>query len=112
MNMVELENDLKDIFQKNIKFVLNEKVLKEGRLILFSFKEFYLHFKLQTENNSYKNFEIPCPFSYTVKNNCLEFDYKNSTFTKNDKDIEFLVKLVKKNKTSKYYNNTLIINFS
>lgn len=111
MNIVKLEDSLKSIFQKDIQFKLNEKVLKEGKLILFSFKEFYLHFKLRV-NNSYKNFEIPCPFEYTLETNRFVFDYTNKTFTKNNKNLEFLIKVLKKNKTSKYYNNHLIINFS
>ena len=111
MNIFELENDLKSIFQKDIQFKLNEKVLKEGKLILFSFKEFYLHFKLKV-NNSYKNFEVPCPFTYKTESNRLVFDYTNKTFVKNNKSLDFLIKVLKKNKTSKYYNNYLIINFS
>jgi len=111
MNIVELEDSLKKIFQKDITFNLNGKTLKEGKLILFSFKEFYLHFKLKV-NDSYKNFEIPCPFEYSIESSRFVFDYTNKTFSKNNKNLDFLIKVLKKNKTSKYYNNYLIINFS
>lgn len=111
MSIVELEEDLKNIFQKDIQFKLNNKILKEGKLILFSFKEFYLHFKLKV-NNSYKNFELPCPFNYKIESGKFIFDYTNKTFAKNNKNIDFLIKVLKKSKTSKYYNNYLIISFS
>lgn len=112
-NILEtVEREFKNLFQKDLQFKLNNKVLKEGKLILFSFKEFYLHFKLLVKPNNYKQFEIPYPFSYKVEPSQIVFDYTNNSFRKNNKEIDFLLKLLKKNKHSKFYDNTLIISYS
>jgi len=109
MSILQLEKDISSIFQKNLKFKINNKVLKEGKLILFSFKEFYLHFKLCLSSNNYKHIEIPYPFDYRIEEKKIYFDYTNRTLIKNNKELDTLIKLVKRHKFSKFYDNTLII---
>jgi len=111
-NILRLEKDITSIFQKNLKFKVNNKILKEGRLILFSFKEFYLHFKLHVSGNIYKYIEIPYPYNYKIENTNIMFDYTNKTLSKNNNDIDVLIKLLKRHKHSKFYDNTLIIEVS
>ena len=106
-----IEHEFKNLFQKDLQFKLNNKVLKEGKLILFSFKEFYLHFKLLVKTNTYKQFEIPYPFAYKIEPTRVILDYTNGTFRKNNKEIDFLANLLKKNKHLKFYDNTLIISY-
>lgn len=108
-NILKLEKDMSSIFQKHLKFKINNKILKEGKLILFSFKEFYLHFKLHISNNSFKYVEIPYPFNYRIEHNSIYFDYTNKSFSKNNSEVDFLIKLLKRHKHSKFYDNTLII---
>jgi hypothetical protein len=109
MSILRLEKDITSIFQKNLKFRINNKVLKEGKLILFSFKEFYLHFKLCIGTNTFKYLEVPYPFNYQIENDKIVFDYTNRSLTKNNLEIETLIKLLKKQKLSKFYDNKLII---
>jgi hypothetical protein len=111
MSILNLEKDVSSIFQKNLKFRINNKTLREGKLILFSFKEFYLHFKLCVGHNTYKYIEIPYPYTYRFEENKLFFDYTNSTLTKKNKELETIIKLLKRQKFSKFYDNTLIIEF-
>lgn len=111
MSILNLEKDVSSIFQKNLKFRINNKTLREGKLILFSFKEFYLHFKLCVGHNIYKYIEIPYPYTYRFEENKLLFDYTNGTLTKKDKELETIIKLLKRQKFSKFYDNTLIIEF-
>lgn len=108
-NILKLEKDMSLIFQKKLRFKINNKILKEGKLILFSFKEFYLHFKLHIANNNYKYIEIPYPFNYRMEQNTIYFDYTNQSLSRNNSEIELLIKLLKRHKHSKFYDNTLII---
>jgi len=111
-NILKLEKDMASIFQKDLKFKINNKILKEGKLILFSFKEFYLHFKLHVTGNTYKYIELPYPYYYKITPSSIMFDYTNNSLSKNNTDIDVLIKLLKRAKHSKFYDNTLIIEIS
>lgn len=111
-NILRLEKDMASIFQKNLRFKINNKILKEGKLILFSFKEFYLHFKLHVTGNTYKYIELPYPYNYKINSSCILFDYTNTSLSKNNSDVDVLIKLLKRTKHSKFYDNTLIIEIS
>lgn len=99
-------------FQKNISITLDNKVLRTGRLLLFSIKDFYLHFTLLT-NDVQKNFELPYPFDTYMENltsNVLILDYRLSRFTKNLPTISTLSKtLYHKSKCMKFFDNVVKI---
>lgn len=99
-------------FQKEISITLDNKVLRQGKLLLFSIKDFYLHFTLYSKKLT-KNFELPYPFSaYTDsgESNILVLDYKVKSFTRDLNDIYDKTKLVVgKNKHMKYYDSVVRI---
>jgi hypothetical protein len=114
MLLHDLQESLRGILQKDIKFILNKKILREGKLILFNVKDFYIHFLLETQKKPFtKNYEIPVPFDIIQAQGSLTFDYSTQHIIKNNKQISLLIdSAVKKtNKTSKFYNNILTIEF-
>ena len=94
-------------FQKNISIILDNKTLRQGRLLLFSIKDFYLHFTLHC-NSFTKTFELPYPFkTYTdpISSNVLVLDYKMCSFTQDLNNIMEKAKpLCDKDKHMKFYN--------
>lgn len=105
--MITEENFL-PFFQKEISIVLDNKTLRQGKLLLLSIKDFYLHFTL-LHNNVKKNFELPYPFRAYVDDsdkNILILDYKIKSFTRNLSEIDEKARLVKsKDKHMKYYDS-------
>lgn len=99
-------------FQKDISIMLDNKILRQGRLLLFSIKDFYLHFTLLAGSTT-KNFELPYPFNaYEDKdsNNILILDYKIKSFTRDLTDIYDKTKTVAgKYKHMKYFDNVVRI---
>jgi hypothetical protein len=97
-------------FQKEISIVLDNKVLRQGKLLLFSIKDFYLHFTLLLNNNT-KVFELPYPFfTYmeSVTSKTLVLDYSLKSFTRELSDIsEKANSLCKKEKHMKFFNNII-----
>ena len=77
-------------FQKNISIVLENKVLRQGRLLLFCVKDFYLHFTISC-NGIVKTFELPYPFNTYMEqissSNILVLDNKIASFTRNLQNI-------------------------
>lgn len=99
-------------FQKNISIMLDNKVLRQGKLLLFCVKDFYLNFTLLL-NNSTKVFELPYPFSTYIESltsSTLVLDYKYNTFTRELEEIDEVSRpLLVKNKHMKYFDNTVKI---
>lgn len=99
-------------FQKNISIVLDNKTLRQGRLLLFCIKDFYLHFTISC-NGTTKTFELPYPFrTYTdaISSNVLILDYKINSFTQDLGNITDKAKLLyNKEKHMKFFNNVIKI---
>jgi len=99
-------------FQKNISIVLDNKVLRHGKLLLFCIKDFYLNFTLLL-NDSTKVFELPYPFNTYIESltsSTLVLDYKYNTFIRDQLEIDDTARpLLTKNKHMKYFDNTVKI---
>lgn len=99
-------------FQKNISIILENKTLRQGRLLLFCIKDFYLHFTLCCGNTT-KTFELPYPFltyTDTISSNVLILDYKMNSFTQDLGNILDKAKqLYNKEKHMKFFNNVIKI---
>ena len=108
---IEIEKAVSKFLQTNITFCLENKTLKKGRLILFCIKDFFCVFTLISaeKNNKKIIFEIPYPFSLQQNENKAVFDYSLTTFSRNNLNLESLVKRINTKKPSKFYNRKVII---
>ena len=103
------ENVFGKNFQRHLKIVLNNKVIREGKLLLFAPKDFYLLFTLDV-NEKHKVIEIPVPFKFRVRKDIIRFSYVLEDLTD---DIGVKVKTLNyyKEYKSKYFNNCLDFQF-
>ena len=113
MNNVEIEPHLKDILQRNVKFVVNDKVLREGKVIIFYIKDFYISFTLLTKKDQTKTYDIPLPYHVSSSHNCLIFDYSLYKIHRNIPALKRLIENVSKSvgKKSKLYDNIMTIEY-
>ena len=75
------ENFLFEHLQKPLTFVLNNKTVKKGRLILYKRVHFYIQITIINSSNERENFDIPIPFKvedYTSEG-LLYYDYRLSS---------------------------------
>jgi len=99
--------------QSPIKFTLGEKVIKEGRLVLFKRAHYYLNITLFTSKNNKESFEIPIPFRVEeyFHEGLAFFDYRLQGLL--GLKSEFNEKLskvrIKNTNPSQYYNKILEI---
>tara|TARA_R110000751_G_C13456373_1_gene444808 strand:- start:123 stop:476 length:354 start_codon:yes stop_codon:yes gene_type:complete len=111
MIVENVETALKEFLQQKVQFVLNDKVIREGKLMLFNIKDFYISFIIFTKKRQNKTYELPVPFRVIPTNETLVFDYRLKNIHHND----FMQKLYitqiysKVNKKSKLYDNVLVI---
>jgi len=111
MLLITLQDSLAGILQQDLKFIINGKTIKEGKLLLYNIKDYYIIFTLLTPKDVVKAYEIPMPFEIGSTNNELTFNYSTNIVTKHDSAKLLLIKqlLDKIGKKSKFYDNTLTI---
>jgi len=103
---------LVDYLLKEITISHNNKVLRSGKLLLFSIKDFYLHFTISTEKQT-KHFEIPYPFDVkSPSKNLLLLDYALSSFKTEYEDIDLKIKNIGTKKKSRYFNSIIRLSCS
>lgn len=105
-----LEQALNSLLQKKISFSINNKTIKDGQLILFNIKDYYITFILYKKDKK-KVYEIPVPFDFTQKKTEVVFDYSIKHICKTNMTLNILTNLIKSKlpKTSKFYDAKIII---
>lgn len=105
----EAEKTINNFLQKEVVFFINsEKPLKQGKLLVFRFKDFYFNFVLKTQTGQ-KIFEIPYPFKIEECNNHLKFYYTLDNFAQKNLDLFLKAKLLTPKKKNKLYNSVVVL---
>ena len=107
-----LENCCMFLLQKHVNLELNGKVYKQGKLVLFYQKNFYLTFIMDTAKKKTERIEIPIPFEVELhqEDDLVYFDYRIKTLAKHYPDCEDYMKLYSsKRSSSKFWNTILTI---
>jgi len=106
--MINIDDSVfSDYLLKEVAIAHNNKVLRTGKLLLFSVKDFYFHFTLCVGSQT-KKFEIPYPFeAKKVNNDLILLDFTLSSFKAEFNDIERKIKNIGTKKKSRYYNSIL-----
>lgn len=78
----KLTDALSNILQKDIVIRCNNKILRQGTLLLLHPKDFYITFTIKIKGLT-KTYELPYPFSIQIEDNQLLFDYRVSTLSHN-----------------------------
>lgn len=95
--------------QRDIVFSMENKIIKEGKLILFSQKDYYLIFHLKNNTGETKKYELTYPFNIKKIDNYLMFDYKIESISKNDSELYYRLLSLNKNQVSRFYNNKVLM---
>lgn len=108
INNTYIEEELNSLLQKKINFELEGKLIKSGKLILFSQKYYYISLILNTLKKKREKLEIPIPFNIEIdkEDNVLYFDYRISTLAKNNKQAFDLINNIPTQK-NKFLNKIL-----
>jgi len=73
------DEHLKGLLQKKIKLILDDRVLRQGQLVLYGFKNFSIQlFFKANKTDKLRKTEIPIPFSIEKKDSNLILDYNPS----------------------------------
>ena len=104
-----VEDKLKQFLQCNVKLQIKDKVLKEGRLILFNIKDFYVIFTIRNAKDEIKKYEAPLPFDCYIKNGECVFDYRFSRLSNKNSTLYMKIVTLTSSKKSKFFNSVMHI---
>lgn len=108
-----LETACKFLLQKNLQLEFKNKIYKQGKLILFYQRNFYITFVMNTSKKESEKIEIPIPYEIELyeEDNLVYFDYRLKTLAKHAPEIETnLILYPRKTKNNKFWDNILLIN--
>jgi len=99
----EIEQIIKPLHLYKVTFSIDNKVIKQGKLLLFCIKDFFCIFTLiDLERENKKTlYELPYPFKITTSGNIVTFDYTLESFCLSNTAIKTHTDAVKINKTSR-----------
>jgi len=102
--MTDIEQELKNIVLKTVKFTIDNKTIRSGRVDVFNTKQFFIKFKLSTGDEQ-REYEMPYPYKLTKIQNGYIFDYCLSSFCSVKDDNYFKMLGFDKTNASKLHNN-------
>jgi hypothetical protein len=109
----DIEKACKYLLQKNITLDIKNKTYKQGKLILFYQRNFYITFVMNTDKKENEKVEIPIPYGIEIHKdeNLIYFDYRIKTLSKHAPEIEMnLMVYPKKITGNKFWDSILLIN--
>jgi hypothetical protein len=106
----EIENHIKDLLLTEVTFTVENKIIKKGKLILFSVKDFFCVFTLVNieKSNRHVVYELPYPFSIAATDKSIIFDYTLNSFCLNT-NIKQATEAVNTKRTSKFFNKKVVV---
>ena len=99
------------MLQRDVQFSVNDKVIKEGKIMIFNVKDFYISFVLTTKKSQNKTYEIPLPFDIRQQDTTLFLDYTLDKIHRNSSVTKRLISCISKSigKKSKFFDNVMVI---
>jgi len=100
---------LNSLLQKRIKLTINGKIVRQGHLVLYKFKNFCIELQFKnTKEGKTRKTEIPIPFCVTSDINGIEFDYRLDTLCGDTNTTDIFRSSIRPT-DSKFYNKRLNI---
>ena len=110
LSTIEIEDKFNRFLQKDVEFLLEDKSIKNGKLMLFSIKSFYFTFILSAEGrNKHINFEIPYPFLINFLPDQVNFNYHSKNLFRGNIDVECRSLLYSYKRPLRYFQNEIIM---
>ena len=109
--MEYIEEHLKDLIFRDVEFVLDEKVLRKGKVEIYNTKQNFVKFKIEIDDKT-KEWEIAFPYRIEKTNHGYIFDYTLSAFCPPTQEVYWAMKALDKSKSSKFFDNYLYVNIT
>lgn len=113
ISCTDLEETCKMLLQRNVFFIVKNKVIKKGKIELFTQRNFHIVFHVLTGKNKKEKLELPIPFSIEnhIDDGLIFFDYRIKSLSKYCPETEknLLMLIDKSSSKNTKYNNTILL---
>jgi len=106
--MIRIDDHLKQLIFRNVKFVLNSRTIKEGKIQIFNTKQNFIKFKIE-EKGEMKEWEICYPYDIKLTDGGFIFDYSLSAFCPRTEETYWKMRMMNKSEASKFFDNYLYV---
>lgn len=106
--MIRIEEHLKQLIFRDVKFVLNSRTIREGKIQMFNTKQNFVKFKIE-EGGEIKEWEISYPYDIKLTDGGLIFDYALSAFYPRTEEVYWKMRMLNKSEASKFFDNHLYV---
>ena len=106
--MNRIEEHLKKLIFRDVKFVLNSRTIKGGKIQMFNTKQNFVRFKIEEDGDT-KEWEISYPYDIKNIENGFIFDYSLSAFCPRTEEVYWKMKAINKSDASKFFDNYLYV---
>ena len=107
--MNHLTKFLQPFLLQPVEFVINEKVVRRGKIKVFNFRQYFIKFTVETEAGDLKTYDVLYPFKITNEGDKCVFNYHLSCFSATDVEMLFKMKTTKKEKCLPTYDSLMIL---
>lgn len=106
--MNRIEENLKNLIFCDVKFVLNNKTIRQGKVQLYNTKQNFIKFKIE-EKSEIKEWELSYPYDIKNIDGGFIFDYSLSAFCPRTEEVYWIMKAINKKDASKFFDNYLYV---
>jgi|TARA_R110000851_G_scaffold276011_1_gene428851 hypothetical protein len=88
----ERQKILESLLQREVHITCNNRILRKGKFILYTVKDFYITFLLKNNKDINKTYEIPYPFDmfYEEEKDNIVFDYTINSLSERQDMIDLI----------------------
>ena len=106
----DLESILKKLLQEDVEFIIDTKVWRKGKVLIFKQVGFFVEFLIDTGIKQ-ERFEVPIPFNteISIKRSQVVFDYTLPMFAQQGKEVLGLIEKIGTTSKSKFYDTKMVI---
>lgn len=106
--MNRIEETLKTLILRNVSFVLDGRVVRQGKINIFNTKQNFIKFKIENDGDV-KEWELSYPFNIVDTDTGYIFDYCLSAFCPRTEESYWRMKAMNKSEASKMHDNYLYV---
>jgi hypothetical protein len=108
--MNHLTTHLEKYLLQSVEFILNDKVIKRGRIKIFNFKQYFIKFTLETDTGEMKIYDLLYPFRVDRDpDGNVVFNYHLSAFSGGDMDMFYSMKTISKDSALPAYDGAITL---
>ena len=106
-----IDQYLNEYLQRDVKLMLDNKIIRQGKFLIYSTKDYIISFTLRNNKDQIKIYDVFYPYDiYINSNKRLVFDYQlEKLVTGVHTMADSILEVVKDTKTHKLFNRKLLI---